>query len=187
LCGCARTRRSSPSTTTRDASGLITTRVEIGDLRPEHWPEVAAIYQAGIETGNATFETAVPAWEAWDREHLRGPRLVALDNRRVVGWAALSRVSTRACYAGVAEVSVYVAPDATGRGVGRALLDALTARSEDAGIWTLQAGIFPENAASLALHERCGFRVVGTRERLGQLHGEWRDVVLMEKRSGRMG
>jgi L-amino acid N-acyltransferase YncA len=166
---------------------VITTRAEIRDLRPEHWPEVAAVYQAGIETGNATFETATPSWEEWDRAHLPGLRVVAIDDGRVVGWAALSRVSTRSCYAGVAEVSVYVAPDVSGRGVGRALLETVIARSEGSGIWTIQAGIFPENTASLALHERCGFRVVGVRERIGQLHGEWRDVVLMERRSRRVG
>jgi phosphinothricin acetyltransferase len=166
---------------------LLTTRVDIRDLRPEHWPEVASIFQAGIDTGHATFETAPPSWEQWDRAHLPGLRLVATDDGRVLGWAALSRVSTRPCYAGVAEVSVYVVPEASRRGVGRALLEALIARSEDAGIWTVQAGIFPENTASLALHERCGFRIVGTRERIGELHGVWRDVVLMERRSGRVG
>jgi len=166
---------------------LLTTRVEIRDLRPEQWPEVAAIFQAGIDTGNATFETAPPSWGEWDRAHMPGLRLVAADDGRVLGWAALSRVSSRDCYAGVAEVSVYVAPEAAGSGVGRALLEALIARAENAGIWTVQAGIFPENAASLALHERCGFRVVGTRERIGQLHGVWRDDVLLERRSGRVG
>jgi phosphinothricin acetyltransferase len=166
---------------------LLTTRVDIRDLRPEHWPEVASIFQAGIDTGHATFETAPPSWEQWDRAHLPGLRLVATDDGRVLGWVALSRVSTRPCYAGVAEVSVYVVPEASRRGVGRALLEALIARSEDAGIWTVQAGIFPENTASLALHEKCGFRIVGTRERIGELHGVWRDVVLMERRSGRVG
>jgi L-amino acid N-acyltransferase YncA len=166
---------------------LLTTRVEIRDLRPDHWPEVAAIFQAGIETKNATFETGSPSWEEWDRAHLRGLRLVATDDGRVLGWAALSRVSSRPCYAGVAEVSVYVAHDAAGRGVGRTLLEALIARAEDAGIWTIQAGIFPENAASIALHEKCGFRVVGVRERIGQLQGVWRDVVLMERRTRRVG
>jgi L-amino acid N-acyltransferase YncA len=122
---------------------VITTRAEIRDLRPEHWPEVAAVYQAGIETGNATFETATPSWEEWDRAHLPGLRVVAIDDGRVVGWAALSRVSTRSCYAGVAEVSVYVAPDVSGRGVGRALLETVIARSEGSGIWTIQAGSSP--------------------------------------------
>jgi L-amino acid N-acyltransferase YncA len=166
---------------------VIATRVDIRDLRSEHWPEVAAIFEAGIRTGDATFETEAPSWEEWDRAHLEGQRLVAIADDRVVGWAVLSGVSERCCYAGVAECSVYVAPDAQGLGVGRALLEALIARAEDAGIWTVQAGIFPENTASLALHERCGFRVVGLRERLGQLHGVWRDVVLLERRSGRVG
>jgi L-amino acid N-acyltransferase YncA len=166
---------------------LIATGVSIRDLRPEHWPEVAAIYAAGIASGNATFETQPPSFEVWDRGHLEPARIVAIGEERVVGWAALSSVSDRCCYAGVAEVSVYVRPEAQRRGVGRALLDALIERSEAAGNWTLQAGIFPENTASVALHERCGFRVVGTRERLGQLHGVWRDVVLMERRSGRVG
>jgi L-amino acid N-acyltransferase YncA len=162
---------------------VITTTVEIRDLRPGDWPEVAAIFQAGIATGNATFETEVPSWSAWDPEHLAEHRLVAVDEGRVVGWAALSAVSDRCCYAGVAEVSVYVAPEAQGRGVGRALLERLVADSEAAGIWTVQAGIFPENEASVALHLACGFRVVGTRERLGQMSGTWRDVLFLERRS----
>ena len=166
---------------------MIATGVSIRDLRPEHWPEVAAIYQAGIETGNATFETAPPSWDEWQRSHPPGLRLVAVDDERVIGWAALGRVSARACYAGVAEVSVYVAPAATRRGVGTALLEALIDRAEDAGIWTIQAGIFPENTPSLALHERCGFRVVGLHERLGRMHDTWRDVVLLERRSRRIG
>jgi phosphinothricin acetyltransferase len=166
---------------------VIATRVDIRNLLPEHWQEVAAIFEAGIRTGDATFEREAPSWEEWDRGHLEGQRLVAVADDRVVGWAALSAVSERCCYAGVAECSVYVAPDAQGIGVGRALLEALIARAEDAGIWTIQAGIFPENTGSLALHERCGFRVVGVRERLGQLHGVWRDVVFLERRSGRIG
>ena len=148
-----------------------------------HWPAVRAIYEQGIATGDATFETAAPTWEAWDAGHLAGHRLVAAAGGRVVGWAALSPVSDRCAYAGVAEASVYVAADAAGRGVGRALLGRLVAGAEDAGIWTVQAGIFPENRASLALHRRCGFRTVGVRERLGRLDGRWRDVVLLERRS----
>jgi L-amino acid N-acyltransferase YncA len=166
---------------------LVETNVEIADLRPEHWPEVAAIYGAGIASGNATFETEAPTWEEWDRAHLPTMRIVARSPERVLGWGALSGVSDRCCYAGVAEVSVYVAPEAQARGIGRTLLQALIERSEAAGIWTLQAGIFPENSASIRLHERCGFRVVGTRERLGQLGGVWRDVVLLERRSRRVG
>jgi L-amino acid N-acyltransferase YncA len=156
-------------------------------MRPAHWAAVRAIYEQGIATGNATFETVVPPWPDWDRRHLPKCRLVALQEGRVTGWAALLPVSSRAVYVGVAEVSVYVAASQRGRGVGRALLEKLVVQSEAAGIWTLQAGIFPENGASLALHESCGFRVVGLRERLGCLHGVWRDVVLMERRSPVVG
>ena len=155
----------------------------IEPLTAAHWPAVRAIYEQGIATGDATFETAAPAWEAWDGAHLAGHRLVATVGGRVVGWAALSPVSERCAYAGVAEASVYVAAAAAGRGVGRTLLDRLVAGAEAAGIWTVQAGIFPENQASLALHRRCGFRTVGVRERLGKLDGRWRDVVLLERRS----
>jgi L-amino acid N-acyltransferase YncA len=155
----------------------------IEPLTAAHWPAVRAIYEQGIATGDATFETAAPTWEAWDGGHLAGHRLVAVADGRVVGWAALSPVSERCAYAGVAEASVYVAADAAGRGVGRALLERLVAGAEAAGIWTVQAGVFPENAASLALHRRCGFRTVGVRERLGKLDGRWRDVVLLERRS----
>ena len=155
----------------------------IEPLTAGHWPAVRAIYEQGIAGGDATFETAAPTWEAWDGGHLAGHRLVAAAGGRVVGWAALSPVSERCAYAGVAEASVYVAADAAGRGVGRALLERLVAGAEAAGIWTVQAGIFPENQASLALHRRCGFRTVGVRERLGKLDGRWRDVVLVERRS----
>jgi L-amino acid N-acyltransferase YncA len=155
----------------------------IEPLTAAHWPAVRAIYERGIATGDATFETAAPTWEAWDGGHLAGHRLVAVADGRVVGWAALSPVSERCAYAGVAEASVYVAADAAGRGVGRALLERLVAGAEAAGIWTVQAGVFPENAASLALHRRCGFRTVGVRGRLGKLDGRWRDVVLLERRS----
>jgi L-amino acid N-acyltransferase YncA len=159
------------------------TAIDIRDLRPQDWPEVAAIYEAGIATRNATFEEAAPSWEEWDATHLAGHRLVAVEGGRVVGWAALSPVSDRCCYRGVAENSVYVAPGLQGRGVGRALLERLLAGADADGIWTVQTNIFPENLASLELHKRCGFRVVGIRERLGQLDGEWRDVVLLERRS----
>jgi L-amino acid N-acyltransferase YncA len=155
----------------------------IEPMTAAHWPAVRAIYEEGIATGDATFETAAPAWADWDRGHLPGHRLVATRDGRVVGWAALSPVSDRCAYAGVAEASVYVAAAAAGRGVGRALLDRLVAGAEAAGIWTVQAGVFPENRASLALHRRCGFRTVGVRERLGRLDGRWRDVVLLERRS----
>ncbi len=146
--------------------------------------QVLAIYQAGIDTGDATFETAAPDWERWDRGHLAGHRFVAVDGTgRIAGWAALSGVSDRCVYAGVAENSVYVHPDARGTGVGTALLRAVVDSSEAAGIWTLQTGIFPENAASVALHEKAGFRVVGRRERIGRHHGVWRDVLFLERRS----
>jgi L-amino acid N-acyltransferase YncA len=155
----------------------------IEPMRAEDWPAVRAIYVEGIATGNATFEQATPEWGKWDAGHLAVARLVARLESDVVGWAALSAVSSRAVYAGVAEVSIYVAESARGRGVGRELMARLVAESEAAGIWTLQAGIFPENTASIGLHERAGFRVVGRRERIGQMNGRWRDVVLMERRS----
>lgn len=161
--------------------------VSIERLTPADWDSVRAIYLEGIATGNATFETDAPGWDIWDGAHRQDARLVARRGGRVLGWAALTRISGRCVYAGVAEVSVYVAEAARGEGVGRALLDALIAASEEAGVWTLQAGIFPENAASIALHERCGFRVVGRRERLGRLGPAWRDVMLLERRSARVG
>jgi L-amino acid N-acyltransferase YncA len=157
-------------------------------MRPEDWPAVRAIYLEGIATGNATFEQTAPEWETWDAGHLPGGRIVACsDAGDVLGWAALSGVSSRCVYAGVAEVSIYVAERARGRGVGSKLMARLIADSEAAGLWTLQAGIFPENVASIALHARAGFRIVGKRERLGQMNGRWRDVVLMERRSAVAG
>ncbi|HWS88919.1 MAG TPA: GNAT family N-acetyltransferase [Pyrinomonadaceae bacterium] len=153
-------------------------------MLPRHWPEVRAVYLEGLATGDATFETEAPDWGRWDASHLRACRLVALaEGGRVAGWAALSPVSAREVYAGVAEVSVYVGADFRGRRVGRALLEALVRESEAEGIWTLQASIFPENVASVALHESCGFRPVGRRERVGKLRGRWRDTVLLERRS----
>jgi phosphinothricin acetyltransferase len=157
--------------------------VELRELRKEDWPAVKAIYEQGIAGGNATFETEAPSWDDWDRTHLEGYRLVALQVGEVVGWAALAPVSERCVYEGVAENSVYVADHAQGRGIGRALLEELVTRSERDGIWTIQTGIFPENEASIELHKRCGFRVVGVRERIGKHHGVWRDVVFMERRS----
>jgi L-amino acid N-acyltransferase YncA len=157
--------------------------VTVRDLRPGDWPEVARIYAEGIATGDATFEVEVPSWEAWDAAHLPGHRFVAERGGRVTGWIALAPVSTRRCYAGVAEVSVYVAEDARGEGVGSELLATAIASSERDGIWTLQTSVFPENAASLALLRRFGFRTVGTRERIGRLDGSWRDTVLVERRS----
>ena len=153
------------------------------DLRPGDWAEVARIYAEGIATGNATFETEVPSWEDWDAAHLSAQRFVAERDGRVCGWIAAVPVSSRRCYAGVAELSVYVGEEARGQGVGAELLAAVIESSERAGIWTLQTGVFPENAASLALLRRFGFRAVGTQERIGRLHGIWRDVVLVERRS----
>ncbi|MCW2549587.1 MAG: hypothetical protein JWN96_4047 [Mycobacterium sp.] len=163
---------------------MSSTGAEIAALRPEHWPAVRDIYEAGIATGNATFETTSPEWSGWDSAHLSGHRLVALDDTgTVVGWTAVTAVSSRCVYAGVVEESVYVHPDHQGAGVGRRLLLALIASTEASGIWMIETGIFPENVASVALHERVGFRVVGRRERLGQLAGRWRDVLLLERRS----
>jgi L-amino acid N-acyltransferase YncA len=153
-------------------------------MRPDDWPAVAAIYAEGIAAGTATFETAVPPYAAWDAAHLPDHRLVARAEGSVVGWAALSPYSERAVYRGVAEDTIYVAARARGRGIGLGLLSTLVERAEKAGIWTLQAAMFPENAASVALHERCGFRAVGTRERLAKLADAWRDVLLMERRGG---
>jgi L-amino acid N-acyltransferase YncA len=156
------------------------------DLRPlteDDWAAVADIYWDGMRDGLATFETEVPSWETWDAAHLPEHRLVAELLGEIVGWAALSPASSRRCYAGVAENSVYVARAARGRGVGRALLQRLLGDADAAGIWTIQTSIFPENRASLALHERCGFRVVGTRERIARRDGVWRDTVLLERRS----
>lgn len=161
--------------------------VRVRDLRPEDWPEVRAIYEEGIATGHATFEQEPPGWEVFDATRLPAPRLVAEESGRVVGWAVLSPVSSRCVYGGVAEVSVYVAARARGRRIGSALLGELVRRAEDAGLWTLQAGIFPENAATLALHLAAGFREVGRRERIGRMHGVWRDTLLLERRSRVVG
>jgi L-amino acid N-acyltransferase YncA len=157
--------------------------VVIRDLEERDWPAVAAVWAEGIATGSATFETEVPSWEEFDRTRLPGERLVAVDGGEVVGWAALSPTSSRECYAGVAENSVYVTAAVRGRGIGRALLDALLARADAAGIWTIQTSVFPENEASVALHERVGFRVVGRRDRIAKLNGVWRDTLFLERRS----
>jgi L-amino acid N-acyltransferase YncA len=162
---------------------VIATAVDVRDLRPGDWPEVSRIFAEGIATGNATFETEVPSWEDWDASHLAEHRLVAVRDGRVLGWIALAPASSRSCYAGVAEVSVYVGENARGEGGGAALLTAAIESSERGGIWTLQTGVFPENQASLELCSRFGFRALGTQERIGQLHGDWRDVVLLERRS----
>jgi L-amino acid N-acyltransferase YncA len=160
---------------------------ELRPLEAADWPAVAHIYWEGMRGGLATFETEMPLWEVWDAGHLPGHRLVAGLLGEVVGWAALSPASKRRCYSGVAENSVYVAREARGVGVGRLLLEALIEGAEAAGIWTIQTSIFPENRVSLALHERCGFRVVGTRERIAKRDGIWRDTVFLERRSGVVG
>jgi L-amino acid N-acyltransferase YncA len=161
--------------------------VALGAMQPEDWPAARAIYLEGVATGHATFEKSAPEWEKWDRDHLRAGRVAARRDGELLGWAALSPVSGRCVYAGVAEASVYVAAKARRAGVGLALLKALIAASEEAGIWTLQAGVFPENAASMALCRKAGFRFVGIRERLGSMNGRWRDVALLERRSAVVG
>jgi L-amino acid N-acyltransferase YncA len=158
-------------------------QVVIRTMVASDWPVVRDIYAAGIATENATFETEPPEWEVWNQNHLSDLRVVAVDGAKVIGWAAASPVSDRCCYSGVVENSVYVDPDHQGRGVGKRLLEVFVVRAEAAGSWTIQTGIFPENTASIALHQACGFRVVGRRERLGQLAGRWRDVLLLERRS----
>jgi L-amino acid N-acyltransferase YncA len=163
--------------------GLTEPDAGIRPFRDEDWPAVQAIYAEGIATGNATFETETPTFERWGAQHPAEHRFVATLDGEVIGWVALSPVSDRCVYAGVGEHSVYVAERARGHGVGRRLLEACIAHTDAANIWTLQSGIFPENVASVALHLRCGFRIVGTRERLGQLAGIWRDVLLMERRA----
>ena len=160
----------------------MTDRVRLREMTEADWPAVAAIWAEGIATGNATFETEPPSWAAFDATRKTEGRFVAEHGGAVVGWAALSPVSSRPCYAGVAENSVYVASAARGRGVGTALMDALTAAAAAAGIWTIQTSVFPENTASIALHERAGFRVVGRRERIAELGGVWRDTLFLELR-----
>ncbi|MFE5514157.1 GNAT family N-acetyltransferase [Streptomyces sp. NPDC056529] len=165
----------------------MTASVLVVPLTAEHADQVIAIYQAGIDEGNATFETTAPTWEQFDEGKLPEHRFAAVDETgRLLGWIAASRVSERSAYAGVIEHSVYVHSDARGRGVASALLKALVDSTEAAGIWTIQAGIFPENAASLVVHERAGFRIIGTRERIGRHQGRWRDTVLVERRSSHL-
>jgi len=162
-------------------------RMEIIQLLPLHWEEVRLIYLQGIATKQATFQTDAPAWEEWDRGHLAGLRYVAIIDGNVAGWAALTLVSGRCVYAGVAEVSAYIHEAFRGKGVGKALLQKLVDESEASNIWTLQSGIFPENAASITLHEKLGFRKIGYREKIGKMDGVWRDTVLMERRSKIIG
>ncbi|MCF7804659.1 MAG: GNAT family N-acetyltransferase [Candidatus Marinimicrobia bacterium] len=157
--------------------------MKIQKMAPEDWPDVERIYLQGIKTGNATFEQESSGWEEWDKTHREDCRLVAKIDGDIVGWAALSDISDRCVYAGVSEVSIYVDPNYQGKGIGSRLMEKLITESESAGIWTLQAGIFPENRASIRLHKKHGFREFGTREKLGKLDGEWRDVVLLERRS----
>jgi phosphinothricin acetyltransferase len=161
--------------------------IQITPMIAADWPDVCRIYLEGIATGNATFETNAPGWEQWNASHLAACRFIARADEKVVGWAALSTVSNRCVYGGVAEVSVYVSEQARGRGIGKMLLQALIGASEKSGLWTLQAGVFPENASSIAIHERCGFRIIGRRERIGKLDGRWRDTVLLERRSPVVG
>ena len=163
-------------------------------MKAEHWNAVKEIYEEGIATGNATFETSAPTWEKWNESHLPFARIIAAekndhlpDRQEILGWAALSSVSERCVYAGVAEVSVYVKSSARGKGVGSILLDALIKESEVNGIWTLTAGIFPENVSSIRLHEKAGFRVIGVRERIGKMNGKWRDTLQLERRSQVVG
>ncbi len=159
----------------------------VGPMAAADWNDVARIYEEGLATGDASFETSAPTWKSWDEYHLLEGRLVARDAHEILGWAALSPVSDRCVYGGVAEVCIYITAAARGQGIGRALLAALIEASEEAGIWTLQAGVFPENTASIALHHSCGFRTVGTRERFGKLGDNWRDVLLLERRSDSVG
>lgn len=159
------------------------TEIILTPMLENHWPEVATIYKEGIATGNATFQQNVPSWDEWDINHLKLCRIVALLNNKVVGWAALTPVSGRCVYAGVAEVSVYVSPNYQGKKLGSNLLKKLIEESEDQQIWTLQAGIFPENNASLKIHENVGFRTVGYREKIGKMNGVWRNTILLERRS----
>jgi L-amino acid N-acyltransferase YncA len=158
----------------------------IDQMNANDWEQVRSIYLEGIRAGHSTFETDAPSWEKWDESHLQIARLVMRDGNKILGWAALSPVSKRSVYRGVAEVTVYVTESARGQGIGRALLEALTSESERHGLWTLQASIFPENTASVELHLRCGFREVGRRERIAMLNGMWRDTLLFERRSKRL-
>jgi phosphinothricin acetyltransferase len=166
----------------KDILNFVVDQMEAAD-----WEDVRRIYLEGISTGHATFETDAPSWETWSAHHVPGCALVARSDGRVIGWAALSPVSSRHVYSGVAEVTIYVDAELRGKGVGRALMAALIALSEKRGFWTVQAAVFPENKASIALHKKLGFREVGRRERIGQTNGTWRDTVLLERRSKSVG
>jgi len=161
--------------------------MQIREMQPADWDSVATIYAEGIVTGYATFEKSIPTYEAWDNAHIKQCRMVVVDNNTILGWAALSPVSSRCVYGGVAEVSVYVAKEYFGKGVGKRLMYHLIFESEKVGLWTLQSGIFPENESSIALHKKVGFRYIGKRERVGQLDGIWKDNLLFERRSKVVG
>lgn len=161
--------------------------VTIKQMLQEHWEQVKQIYESGIATGIATFETTAPSWEKWNEGHLSFARLVAIESNKVAGWAALSPVSSRCVYGGVAEVSVYVANSHKGKGIGKLLLQNLITESENNVIWTLQAGIFTDNVASVKLHEKVGFRIIGHREKIGKLHNTWKDNFILERRSKIVG
>ncbi|KUJ50920.1 GNAT family N-acetyltransferase [Chryseobacterium sp. JAH] len=161
--------------------------MKIISIEKNHFTEIANIYRQGLETGHATFETTVPSWEDWDKGKLSHSRLAAVSNDTVVGWAALSAVSDRCVYGGVAELSIYIANDHKGKGIGKALMSKLIEQSEAHGIWTLQSGMFPENEATVALHKSLGFRIIGYREKIGKLRDTWRDTIIMERRSTTTG
>ena len=166
---------------------LLNCTVEITKLTEKHWPEVRAIYESGLATGNANFSTQTRGWEEWDFAHLINCRLAAVENHVVLGWAALSATSDRCVYEGVAEVSVYIRDDARGKGIGGGLLKTIVEENEKQGLWMLESRIFAENLASLTIHKRNGFRVVGRRERIGKMNGVWRDTILLERRSSKVG
>src|SRR6185312_5375591 len=161
--------------------------ITLDKMLPADWEAVKQIYEEGIATGNATFQQQAPNWEEWNNDHLSHSRIIAKEDGTILGWAALTPVSGRCVYAGVAEVSVYVSDKARGKGLGKKLLQKLIEESEANNIWTLQAGIFPENVASIKIHNACAFRILGVRERIGQMNGIWRDTVLMERRSKMTG
>jgi L-amino acid N-acyltransferase YncA len=161
--------------------------IRLDIMKSSDWEAVKEIYEEGIATGNATFQQSAPTWEEWDSSHLPHSRIVAKEDNKILGWAALTPVSGRCVYAGVAEVSVYVSDKARGKGLGKQLLQKLIEESEANGIWTLQAGIFPENTPSVKIHEACGFRIFGTRERIGKMNGVWRDNLQLERRSKTVG
>ncbi|MDX8361470.1 N-acetyltransferase family protein [Cytobacillus sp. IB215316] len=165
----------------------MTKKIILDKMVPKDWEQVKGIYQEGINTGNATFEDEAPMYEEWDRNHLKECRFIARDGDEVLSWAALSSVSSRCVYNGVAEISVYVSSASQGRGIGSKLMDMLIKSSEEEGIWTLQAGIFPENASSLALHKKAGFGEIGIQKHIGKMQGRWRDVILLERRSRKVG